>query len=55
MFLYLARHFHKLSEPNSSLKPRHLVIFIIHQQRKQGDHDDHFDQADTRKEANPPM
>ena len=55
MSMYLAGHICKPSEPNSSLRPRHPVTFIIHQQRKQSDHDDHFDQADTRKEANPPM
>ena len=55
MFTYLAGHVCKPGEPKSSLKPRHPVIFIIHQQRKQSDHDDHFAQADTRKEANPPM
>ena len=55
MFIHLAGHIRKPIEPNLSLKPCHSIIIIIHQQRKQSDHDDHFDQADTGKEANPPM
>ena len=55
MFMYIAGHIRKPSEPNSYLKLCQPVIIIINQQRKQSDHNDHFDQADTRKEANPTM